>query len=259
MNRETMIELIESSRTGDRGVQFLQCGSSIHHSAARDIDIIAYVSCDLASFFEAFTTQFAEKNILRKRYIDVWRMYSFKISENSEVISFHFVSFGDLKGYVEKAGEPETYTEINLFSLSMKLPSVYRKWIIDTRHLCGDSLLKEELLTSLRQQSMPSGAIQDMLKGRILNSIQYYYEKSDSELFSGVVLCQIFNDIVLYCYAGNEAYFGTLKYLEEDIKSFSRCAELSETGIKLYQTINRQDRKKQEILLRQAQELLCVR
>lgn len=257
MNQETITELIESCRTGNRGVQFLQCGSSINHSAARDIDIIVYVSCDLVSFFEDFTSHFAEKNILRKGYIDVWRMYSFKINENGEVISFHFVSFEDLKDYVEKAGEPETYAKINLFSLSMKFPSVYRKWIIDTRHLCGDSLLKEELLTMLRRQIMPSGAIQNSLRGRILNSINYYYEKSDSELFSGVVLCQIFNDIVLYCYAGNGVYYGTLKYLEEDLKSFSQCTELSEAATKLYQTINRKDRKKQEIVLRQIQELLC--
>ena len=68
---------------------------------------------------------------------------------------------------------------------------------------------------------------------------RYYFEKEGSDLFSGIVIAQIFNDIVLYCYAGNNKFYGTLKYIESDLKSFKNCVQLSNQSVELFRSINR--------------------
>lgn len=256
MNRETIKKIIEDNCAEYIKEQFLQCGSSIQNPMARDIDIMVYVSGNLYDFFDSFLMRYKDRYIIKKSFADIWKMYSLKVKENNEVISFHIVSVEDLRKYVERACEPEIYTDINLFSLSMKLPTVYRKWIIDTNHLYGNRSMKEELLSMLNQQRMPVVAIQELLRKRIINSVNYYFEKSDSALFSGIIISQIFNDCVLYCYAENGLYYGTLKYLESDLKSFTKGTELAEESISLYKAINREDTKSISVRLRKMQKLL---
>lgn len=257
MNRESIKKIIEDNCAEYTNEQFLQCGSSIHNPMARDIDIMVYVSGNLCDFFDSFFARHRDRHIIKKSFIDVWKMYSLKIKKDNEVISFHIVSVEDLRKYVARACEPEIYADINLFSLSLKLPTVYRKWIIDTDHLYGNRCMKEELLSMLKQQWMPVAAIQDLLRKRIMNSVNYYFEKSDFALFSGIIISQIFNDFVLYCYAENGLYYGTLKYLESDLKSFTKCTELAEASISLYKAINREDTKSISVRLRKMQKLLC--
>lgn len=235
---EDITKVIEDYQIGSTNTQFLQCGSSIDNPWARDIDIIVYTCDDLKIFFDDFETHFMGKHIIKKKYIEIWKMYSLKIMEQNKVLSFHIVSLEDLKNYISRAGDSEIYVEINLFTLSMKLPTVYRKWINDTIHLYGNSYLKEELVAMLGQHKMPIAEIQSLLKARIINSINYYFEKCDSDLFSGIVISQIFNDVVLYCYAGNNAFYGTLKYIESDLNSFEKCVDLSKLSLDLFKSIN---------------------
>ncbi|MCM1154962.1 MAG: hypothetical protein NC392_06325 [Roseburia sp.] len=241
MNSAMLIKTLENWQLEDPGVQILQCGSSVNNPSARDIDIIIYTCDDLDCYFTGLLSKFGNNDKIRKRYIDVWNMYSLKITENGEELSFHIVSCQDLKRYIGRADEVEIYTDINLFALSMNLPTVYRKWITDTHHLLGDVRLKKELESMLKQHTMPVTAIQDLLRKRILNSINYYHEKDDSALFSGIIVSQIFNDLALYCYAGNHMFYGTLKYLESDLRSFENDSELSRQGIELFQSINQED------------------
>lgn len=175
--------IIENYQLKNTDVQFLQCGSSIKDSSARDIDIMVYTCDDLLNYFTKLLEQVDDKNIIKKSYIDIWNMYSLKIIENNEIISFHIVSFEDLKGYVKRADEIEIYANINLFELSLNLPTVYRKWINETRHILGNSGLKEQLEIMLQQYKMPVIAIQDLLRKRIINSINYYFEKRDQIYF----------------------------------------------------------------------------
>lgn len=238
MNTETIIRILEKYKIGTDSVQFLQCGSSIYERSARDFDIIVYTSCDLKDCYIELLEMLCEKGIFKEKFIENWNMYTFKIKEKNEIISFHIVSFEKLKGYVCKANKIETYTQINLFDLSLKLPTVYRKWILDTRPIWGNQNLKKELTKLLNYYEMPSKQIQSVLKNRINNSIDYFFEKRDSELFSGIVIGQIFNDLVLYCYAGNNKYYGTLKYIEDDLQTFENCKRLSSEGIMLFKEIN---------------------
>ena len=62
-------------------------------------------------------------------------------------------------------------------------------------------------------------------------------------IFTGIIISQIFNDCVLYCYAENGMYYGTLKYLESDLKFFTKCTELVEVSKRLYKAINIEDTK----------------
>ncbi len=248
--------IIENYQLKNTDVQFLQCGSSIKDSSARDIDIMVYTCDDLLNYFTKLLEQVDDKNIIKKSYIDIWNMYSLKIIENNEIISFHIVSFEDLKGYVKRADEIEIYANINLFELSLNLPTVYRKWINETRHILGNSGLKEQLEIMLQQYKMPVIAIQDLLRKRIINSINYYFEKKGSDLFSGIVIAQIFNDIVLYCYAGNNKFYGTLKYIENDLKSFKNCVQLSKKGVELFKAINRTEENDVVKRLYSIQEML---
>lgn len=248
--------LIENCQIKNTNVQFLQCGSSIKDSSARDIDIMVYTCDDLTTYFIMLLGKVEDKHIIKKSYIDIWNMYSLKIIEDNKIISFHVVSFEDLKKYVNRADEIEIYTNINLFELSLNLPTVYRKWINDTRHICGNSSLKTQLMIMLQQYEMPVIAIQDYLKKRIINSINYYFEKEGSDLFSGIVIAQIFNDIVLYCYAENNKFYGTLKYVENDLKSFRNCVQLSKQGLELFKSINRIEEKNVVKRLHSIQEML---
>lgn len=182
MNANVM-KIIENCQIKDVDAQFLQCGSSIRNSSARDIDIMVYTCDDLPNYFTKLLERIDDKCIIKKSYIDIWNMYSFKIMENNEIISFHVVSFEDLKRYVNRAGEIDVYANINLFELSLNLPTVYRKWINDTRHLLGKRDLKAQLEILLHQYEMPVLAIQDLLRKRINNSINYYFEKKDQIYF----------------------------------------------------------------------------
>ena len=167
-------KIIGNCQIKDTDVQFLQCGSSLKDSSARDIDIMVYTCDDLLAYFTKLLEKIEDKHIIKKGYIDIWNMYSLKIIEDNEIISFHIVSFEDLKKYVKRADEIEIYANINLFELSLNLPTVYRKWINDTRHLCGNSSLKAQLEIMLQQYEMPVIAIQALLRKRIINSINYY-------------------------------------------------------------------------------------
>lgn len=249
-------KIIGNCQIKDTDVQFLQCGSSLKDSSARDIDIMVYTCDDLLAYFTKLLEKIEDKHIIKKGYIDIWNMYSLKIIEDNEIISFHIVSFEDLKKYVKRADEIEIYANINLFELSLNLPTVYRKWINDTRHLCGNSSLKAQLEIMLQQYEMPVIAIQALLRKRIINSINYYFEKEGSDLFSGIVIAQIFNDIVLYCYAGNNKFYGTLKYIESDLKSFKNCVQLSNQSVELFRSINRTEENDIKKRLHSIKEML---
>lgn len=236
---ENIKRIIKNCQVEDINAQFLQCGSSIKSFSARDIDIMVYICDDLHTYFTRLLERVEDKHIIKKSYINIWKMYSLKFIEDNEIISFHIVSFEDLKRYVKRADEIEIYANINLFELSLNLPTVYRKWINETRHLCGNSDLKAQLEIMLQKYKMPVIDIQDLLRKRIINSINYYFEKEGSDLFSGIVIAQIFNDIALYCYAGNNKFYGTLKYIESDLKSFKNCVKLSKQSVELFKSINR--------------------
>ena len=89
-------KIIGNCQIKDTDVQFLQCGSSLKDSSARDIDIMVYTCDDLLAYFTKLLEKIEDKHIIKKGYIDIWNMYSLKIIEDNEIISFHIVSFEDL-------------------------------------------------------------------------------------------------------------------------------------------------------------------
>ena len=89
-----------------------------------------------------------------------------------------------------------------------------------------------------------------------VGSLSYYFEKEGSDLFSGIVIAQIFNDIVLYCYAGNNKFYGTLKYIESDLKSFKNCVQLSNQSVELFRSINRTEENDIKKRLHSIKEML---
>lgn len=58
--------IIENYQLKNTDVQFLQCGSSIKDSSARDIDIMVYTCDDLLNYFTKLLEQVDDKNIIKK-------------------------------------------------------------------------------------------------------------------------------------------------------------------------------------------------
>lgn len=120
MNKSIITKMVENCEAENMSVQFLQCGSSINNPFARDIDIMVYTCNNLYNYFTRFQEQFKNEHIIKKNYIKIWNMYSLKIKVNKDIISFHIVSFEDLRDYMSRVDEPEIYIDISYYSFSWK-------------------------------------------------------------------------------------------------------------------------------------------
>jgi len=124
----------------------------------------------------------------------------------------------------------ETYTDINVFDVRLYYQTVYRKWILETEYLIGDTSLKKALIHELAKQKKPTEFARQELVIRLKNNIAYFQEKvTDDRVICNVVLGQIFNNLVNYCYLLNDAYYGTVKYIKRDLEGFKNELALCQT------------------------------
>lgn len=246
MNRYSFfVQDIQSSGIDPDSYLALACGSSLTEEKARDTDIFIYSSGSERSFSEElfkFLSIKDQKSYLR--YLKDLNFYSIKYVSGNQPYSIHIASKQTILSYIDMSSHVETYTDINIFEVRLNPQTVYRKWIMDTLPLCGDISLKELFVKRLRdmQSFVPYEEARKELVSRIRNNVKYFYEKADSsELTCNVLLCQIVNHLINYCYLVNNQYYGTVKYIKDDLSGFEIKPELARAAIEIMESLNKKD------------------
>lgn len=213
----------------------LLCGSSLVEDDPRDTDIFIYTTENEGVFSQKLLDEFSRIDPeARLTYLRALRFYSLKYASGGIRYSLHIVSMETLFSFIEKASLVETYTDVNVFDVRLYHQTVYRKWILETEYLIGDASMKEALLRELAQKEKPAELARRELVRRLKNDIAYFHEKvTDDRVICNVVLGQIFNDLVNYCYLLNDAYYGTVKYIRRDLEGFRNGSELCHLAVGL--------------------------
>lgn len=219
----------------------LLCGSSLIEDEPRDIDIMIYTCEEENLFSRKLFDCFAEIDSNAKlTYVDELMFYSLKYNSFGFDYSVHIVSMERLFYIVREANLIETYIDINIFDVKLYSQTVYRKWIYETEYLIGNISLKENLINELKKQKKPIKIAKQKLVFRIKNNVNYYNEKVDDDVFlCNVVLGQIINNLINYCYLVNDTYYGTVKYIKRDLENFDRVTALCELTISIIESINK--------------------
>ena len=218
----------------------LLCGSSIVEDDPRDTDIFIYTKEDERVFSQKLLYEFSRIDAEAKfAYLGALRFYSLKYNSNGIHYSIHIVSLKTLFSFVEKASLVETYTNINVFDVRLYHQTVYRKWILETEYLIGDISMREVLLYKLARQKKPTEYARQELVIRLKNNIVYFHEKVTSDRVTcNIVLGQIFNNLINYCYLLNDVYYGTVKYIKRDLEGFRNELDLCRLAIDLIESCN---------------------
>lgn len=218
----------------------LLCGSSLTELNPRDIDIIIYTKEDEGIFSKNLLSSITLIDPLAKfTYIDVLQLYSLKYLSSSVSYSLHIVSWDKVHSYIDQASQVGTYTDINIFAFNLYYQTVYRKWIMETEYLIGNEMLKVELVNNLNSKVIPYEAAIKRLIQRIKNNVNYFIEKvSESDAVCNIILCQIINQLVNYSYLVNGVYYGTIKYIKNDMKKFTNATDISELSLVLLEKMN---------------------
>lgn len=218
----------------------LLCGSSLVEDDPRDTDIFIYSKKDEGVFSQKLFYEFSRIDMrIKLTYLDALRFYSLKYNSDGIQYSIHIVSMETLFSLVKKASLVETYTDINVFDVKLYYQTVYRKWIQETEYLIGDVSLKEALIHELAEQAKPTKLAKQALVLRLKNNIAYFQEKvTDDKVICNVVLGQIFNNLINYCYLVNDTYYGTVKYIKGDLEGFKNESALCHLAIGLLESCN---------------------
>lgn len=218
----------------------LLCGSSLIEEDPRDTDIFIYTKEEEGVFSQKLFRKFlCIDKTAKLTYLNALRFYSLKYNSDGICYSIHIVSMETLFSFIEKASLVETYTDINVFDVKLYYQTVYRKWIFETEYLIGDISLKQALLYELAKQKKPAESAKQELVARMKNNIAYFQEKvTEERVICNIVLGQIFNNLVNYCYLLNDVYYGTVKYIKRDLEGFKNESALCHLAIDLMESCN---------------------
>lgn len=218
----------------------LLCGSSLFECNPRDTDTFIYTIDNEKKFCHMLTDylSYIHENI-KCFYLDSLEFYSVKYISADICYSLHIVSKDKLYNVIQKAESVETYTDINIFDVKLYSQTVYRKWLLETEYLIGNISIKEYLEDELLKKEIPVNAAKKRLISRIKNNINYFNEKVvDSVVLCNIIAGQIVNNLINYLYLINKQYYGTLKYIKNDLEHFKQGSELSKLTIDIIKSIN---------------------
>jgi len=221
----------------------LMCGSSLTEDHPRDVDIFIYTNKDESIFSRKLLDDLFHVGIRANlTYLDTLQFHSLKYHSTGICYSAHIVSMQKLLSLVSKASLTETYTDVDVFCVRLYNQTVYRKWILDTEYLIGETSFKETLLHELAKQEKPFACAKRELVSRLKNNIDYFREKvtddTDDRVTCNVLSGQIFNNLINYCYLLNNVYYGTVKYIKKDLESFQVKPALCRLTIDLAESLN---------------------
>ena len=243
MNLTHLISFIRKIVPYNNQLEVLICGSAIVEEKPRDVDFLIYINGDVEHFLKNLSENLLAFNILfKQKNNQVLKMHNFKFEFEELLISLHIISYKFLEKCISQAEDTNIYSNINLFSLDLKMPVIYRKWILDVKHLCGDISLLLNARQYLSEHPIPIQKVKSELSIKIKEYIKYYFEKRNNEDFKSltmhILLMQIVNLLIIFCYCVNNQYIPTIKYIEKDMLNFIEYKELSTLCVKIAKGIN---------------------
>jgi hypothetical protein len=245
LNKNNVIRFLVGFLPQCGNFEVVLCGSAINLDVnqVRDVDFMIYVSGNRNEFLKTFSGNLEEGNIKYVHHrIDELDMDSIKIENGSILMSIHIILYNQLVLYLQESDNVKIYTEYNFFSFDLKYPVVYRKWVIDVEHVYGDLNMLEKARNILKEHLIPYKDITNALKGKIKNAISYYLEKrpkdNNQSVTSHLLLMQILNLVIVYCYCVNSKFMPTIKYVETELSDFNQSRDLCSLCVKLIKEIN---------------------
>ena len=201
----------------------LICGSSLHQASPRDVDLMLYIQGDLTvasnQLKASLETEYSQVSIA---WLPVYSLFSLKFVYDQKDISIHVASFSFVKESMSYAADADYFAGLDVFCQDLKWPVVWRYWIRETSFCAGNQALHVRLLESLEKAQIPYPDIQKKVTDRIRNQISYYrHKKHNGSLCQFIIGCQILNAMLLYCYSINHQFLGTVKYMEQDLNTFT--------------------------------------
>lgn len=216
----------------------LLCGSAIHEKDPRDIDFIVYVESEKLFQISKKIYDNWGNYAISIDAMDELNMYAVKLRYMGKPVTLHIVSYSDMERYVEYACKPETYIDVEILAYKLNYTTVYRKWILQTEYVCGNPTMRTDLISKLNN-SYPEHSVCSILCWRIKNTINYCIEKwENDELARGILLLKVFREVLLYCYATNKAYYGTIKDIDIDLRNFNGKKDLCRKCTELFRMVN---------------------
>lgn len=208
---------------------YLLCGSALHIEKYNDIDFMVYTTEDKQKTAKKIGDILTSANREYSTHlISELSMVSLKYQINGTVISLHIVEMNALENYVDEISTVSTFSKMDVFSFDLKISTVCRKWITETEFVSGNKEIADALKARLQYDSIPYQDIREDLRASIQSKINYYYEikKKHSIIEENIIGIQVLNDAILFCYAENRTLFGTVKYVETDLRSFGVNTDL---------------------------------
>lgn len=242
--RETTKEFFEDMKNFQNQNEYVAmlCGSSLCEPNPNDTDIFIYSLEDeevfanrLYLFLKAIDTD------IKLKYYENLKFYSVKYKSVDFQYSLHIVSIKTLKEMIEKTSQISTYTDINIFEVDLYMQTVYRKWVRETEFICGNECMLANIKTLLskKEYDVNSNEVINVLRKRIINNVAYYKEKyTHDKITANIIILQIINNLINYCYFVNKIYYGTVKYIYSDLISFKTQPPISKITLDLFQSIN---------------------
>ena len=192
-------------------------------------------------FFQSAAVIFFRPKSLSNKYLENLKFYSVKYKSINYNYSLHIVSIKTLEEMIDKASHISTYTDINIFEVKLYMQTVYRKWVCETEFICGNECMLTNIksLLSKNEYDVNSNEVISILKKQINNNVSYYKEKyTHDKITANIIILQIINNLINFCYFVNKVYFGTVIYIQSDFISFKNQTKISEIALDLFQAIN---------------------
>jgi len=191
----------------------------------RDVDIFIDVTGNPENFCSGLSAKMVGKSFGTYRYIEELQIWTFRKVRRDVCFSFHIVDALTIETIISCHNNPTIY-DLSLSSFKLNYPTVYRTWIMEALCIGGNEELLKRFKLCLKDKHIPIEAA-TRLKKKTLQSLLYFKElNNESVLGRDIIKNQIMEKLISLCYIENNAYYGTLKYLDDDLKKFTHSREM---------------------------------
>lgn len=245
MNIETARQMTQQLFPPD-GTDFCcaLCGSVLQKAELRDVDLMIFVDGQVRDWILKLTENLVRKGVeWSGRSIPELELESVKFRFQKNEYSLHITERRKIDEYLAQIENVSVYERNSIFGFERNLSTIFRCWIQETRFLGGDAEMIECFRQKIQHSKVPFEELKVWFARKLSGTVKYLNERDalQNPMFSGVLLMQIFNLAVQYCFAANHQFFGTLKYLETDLRNFQEEREIVDLTLQIFESFSRQN------------------
>lgn len=242
MNIETARQMTQQLFPPD-GTDFCctLCGSALQKAKPRDVDLMIFVDGQVRDWILKLTENLIRKGVeWSERSIPELELESMKFQFQKNEYSLHITERSKIDEYLAQIENVSVYERTNIFGFERNLSTIYRCWIQETRFIGGNEEMIERFGQKIQQSEIPFEELKVRFARKLSGTVKYMNEKEalQNTMFSGILLMQIFNMAVQYCFAANHQFFGTLKYLETDLRNFQVEREIVDLTLQIFESFS---------------------